>query len=153
MVPESCVLVQHSWWLHLKVWLRSVLNCGTLWRLYRVQHCAARLRRHASQTGIMRNVPTLMQNDMVRMMLWVTTHKVTVCVTMTLKMAVLSSFLIGTTASEVCHCVKAMTWCACNGTSCSTLYYGKLACTWLEDWSSCKVLYHNTMMQKEARGR
>ena len=79
---------------------RSVLNHGTLWRLYRVQHCAAQLRRHASQTGIMRNVPTLTQNDMVRMMLWVTSHKVTVCITMTLTVAVLSSFLMGTTASE-----------------------------------------------------
>ena len=36
----------------------------------------------------MRNVPTLMQNYMVQMMLWVTSHKVMVCVTTTLTVAV-----------------------------------------------------------------
>ena len=41
------------------------------------------------QTGVMRNVHALMQNDAVWMMLWATTHKVMVYNTMTLTMAVL----------------------------------------------------------------
>ena len=54
-----------------------------------VQPCAARLRGHSSQIGVMCNVHALMQNDAVWIMLWVTTHKVIVYDTTTLTMAVL----------------------------------------------------------------
>ena len=54
-----------------------------------VQHCATQLRRHTNQTEIMRNVPELTQNDTIQMILWITAYKVMVCVTTTLKTAVL----------------------------------------------------------------
>ena len=69
-----------------------------------VQHCAAQLRKRTSQTEVMHNVHALTQNDAVRMMLWVTTHKVMVYDTMTWQWLYWSSFLIGTTANE---CVTA----------------------------------------------
>ena len=37
----------------------------------------------------MHNVQALMQNDTIQMILWVNTHKVMLCVTMTLTVAVL----------------------------------------------------------------
>ena len=54
-----------------------------------VQDSALQLRRHTSQIGVMHNIHTLMQNGIVQMILWVTTLKVTLCVTTTLTMAVM----------------------------------------------------------------
>ena len=65
-----------------------------------IQHCAAQLRRCTRQIEVMCNVPVLMQNDTIQMIIWLITHKVTVCVTMTLTTAVLKYLPNGTTASE-----------------------------------------------------
>ena len=54
-----------------------------------VYDSAAQLRRYTRQIGVMYNVRALMQNDTLQMILWVTTHKGMVCVTMILTTAVL----------------------------------------------------------------
>ena len=89
MVPESCMLLRNSWQLCLKVGSGSVVNLGILWRLYMVQHYAAQLRRHTGQVEVMRNVHALKQNNTIQIILWVNTHKVMVCFTITLTAAVL----------------------------------------------------------------
>ena len=69
---------------------RSILNSGySVKTVQGTAVCCTTEKTCTSQTGVIRNVHTRMQKATVRMMLWATTHKVMVCFTMTMTMAVL----------------------------------------------------------------